>query len=100
MNLNSDPGPTSGGLRLRELIGMAHPGEASATGNAKAAPAAGEPGVSTAPAGGGAVSISPDASVSERQYVQLLRDLAELRDAGILSEQEFEAKKADVLKRL
>ena len=36
----------------------------------------------------------------ERHSVQLLRDLAELRDAGILSNEEFETKKAEVLKRL
>jgi len=89
-----------GVARLRELIGMAHRDESSAIGDDETARAVDGPGASAAPPGGGAFSTSADAGFAEQPNVQLLRDLAELRDAGILSEKEFEAKKADVLKRL
>jgi hypothetical protein len=45
----------------------------------------------TAPAGGS--STGPD-------YVEQLEHLAKLRDNGILTEEEFVSKKADILRRM
>jgi hypothetical protein len=47
------------------------------------------------------VAASPVAATPERiDPVEQIRKLGELRDAGILTQEEFEAKKADLLRRI
>lgn len=84
----------AGVARLRELVDAAHRPETSA------APAGPPLGPATPPTDFPDRDESPSGSTSGGASVQLLRDLAELRDAGILSNEEFETKKAEVLKRL
>lgn len=88
----------TGVARLRELVDAAHRTEAAAAPTAvpvEPAMAAGDAVPGDEPSSGQLAG-----GTDERHSVQLLRDLAELRDAGILSNEEFETKKAEVLKRL
>ncbi len=81
-----------GVARLRELVDAAHRPEAPR------APAGPPPQAAIPPR----ETADQDASSSgsAEPTVQLLRDLAELHDAGILTKEEFEMKKAEVLRRL
>lgn len=45
-------------------------------------------------------AVAPSASEESSDPISQIRKLAELRDAGILSIEEFEAKKADLLSRM
>ena len=45
-------------------------------------------------------SLSPDAAPASTDHVATLKSLAELRDQGILTPEEFEQKKAEILERL
>jgi hypothetical protein len=50
--------------------------------------------------GGAAAVPSPAPEPAGNPIIQQIRELGELRDAGLLSEVEFEAKKAELLKRI
>ena len=87
----------AGVARLRELVDAVHrPETPTAPSWPPSAPAAppGEPAARDT-----SFPTSVSAGTGE-PTVQLLRDLAELRDAGILTTEEFETKKAEVLRRL
>ncbi|MEW2179326.1 SHOCT domain-containing protein [Streptomyces sp. NPDC005406] len=62
---------------------------------APAAPAWGAPAPAPAPA-----PVPAASAQSSQEIMDLLRQLGELRDAGVISPDEFEAKKADFLRRL
>lgn len=89
----------AGVARLRELIGEAHRPDSSPQGGASSAsqvPTRMEPASRQLDA----LLVTGADSAAGVPSVQLLRDLAELRDSGILTNEEFEAKKTEVLKRL
>ncbi|MFD8686138.1 SHOCT domain-containing protein [Streptomyces sp. NPDC059651] len=65
---------------------------------ASAAPAWGAPAPAPAPAAAAPAPTVP--AQSPQEIMDLLRQLGELRDAGVISTDEFEAKKADFLRRL
>lgn len=87
----------AGVARLRELIDASQSPHVSPQGGASAGWLAKQSMVPTTP------DPSFDRTgdrLSGGPSVQLLRDLSELRDAGVLTHEEFEVKKAEVLRRL
>ncbi len=79
------------------------PGPAIRTGVPAAAmqPATGQPAPAPAPAAGPAATAAPAAAaMSADDVTRTLASLADLRDRGAISPEEYEAKKADLLRRL
>ncbi|MBA4861720.1 SHOCT domain-containing protein [Streptomyces sp. PSKA54] len=74
-----------------------HRGTPVVSGHAAPYPAAPAP---AAPAWGAPAPAPAPAAQSSQEIMDLLRQLGELRDAGIVTPEEFEAKKADLLRRL